>query len=87
MNIGDLLDEIISHFPEESDLEPENKAFEALAELDGRGYFATGEDCTTKTAGVFVAGDCRQKGVRQVSTATADGAVAAIAACRYIDGM
>ena len=68
-------------------LEPENKAFEALAELDGRGYFATGEDCTTKTAGVFVAGDCRQKGVRQVSTATADGAVAAIAACRFIDGM
>ena len=68
-------------------LEPENGAFEALAELDGRGYFATGEDCLTKTAGVFVAGDCRQKGVRQVSTATADGAVAAIAACRYIDGM
>ncbi len=68
-------------------LEPENGAFENVAELDGRGYFATGEECTTKTAGVFVAGDCRQKGVRQVSTATADGAVAAIAACRYIDGM
>lgn len=67
-------------------LEPENGAFAAVADLDDRGYFATGETCTTKTAGVFVAGDTRQKGVRQVSTATADGAVAAIAACRYIDG-
>ena len=67
-------------------LVPENGAFSALAELDSVGYFAVGEDCTTKTAGVFVSGDCRTKGVRQVSTATADGAVAAIAACRYVDG-
>ena len=68
-------------------LVPENKAFESLAELDAAGYFAVSEDCTTKTVGVFVAGDCRTKGVRQVSTAAADGAVAAIAACRYIDGL
>ena len=68
-------------------LVPENTAFESLAELDAAGYFAVSEDCTTKTVGVFVAGDCRTKGVRQVSTATADGAVAAIAACRYIDGL
>ena len=68
-------------------LVPENTAFESLAELDAVGYFAVSEDCTTKTVGVFVAGDCRTKGVRQVSTAAADGAVAAIAACRYIDGL
>ncbi len=68
-------------------LVPENTAFESLAELDAAGYFAVSEDCITKTVGVFVAGDCRTKGVRQVSTATADGAVAAIAACRYIDGL
>ena len=68
-------------------LEPENGAFADVAELDGTGYFASGEDCTTATAGVFVAGDCRAKAVRQVATATGDGAVAAIAACRYIDGI
>lgn len=67
-------------------LVPENEAFAELADLDAAGYIASGEDCLTKTAGVFVAGDCRKKAVRQVTTASADGAVAAIAACRYIDG-
>ena len=66
-------------------LVPENEAFEPLAELDKAGYFASAEDCLTKTPGIFVAGDCRQKGVRQVTTATADGATAAIAVCRYLD--
>lgn len=68
-------------------LEPENGAFKALADLDEIGYFASGEDCTTKTRGIFVAGDCRKKAVRQVATACADGAVAAISACRYIDSL
>ena len=68
-------------------LEPENSAFAEVAALDERGYYASGEDCTTATAGIFVAGDCRAKAVRQVSTATGDGAVAAIAACRYIDSL
>lgn len=67
-------------------LVPDNGAFAALAELDNAGYIDSGEDCLTKTQGVFVAGDCRKKLVRQVTTASADGAVAAIAACRYIDG-
>lgn len=64
---------------------PENKPFEALAELDEYGYFATGENALTKTPGVFVAGDCRQKEVRQLTTAVGDGAVAGLAACKYID--
>ncbi len=68
-------------------LVPENDAFTAVATLDEWGYIAAGEDCLTHTPGVFVAGDCRQKGVRQVTTATGDGAVAAIAACRYIDSL
>ena len=68
-------------------LVPENGAFEGVADLDANGYFAADENCTTKTSGIFVAGDCRQKSVRQVATATADGAVAAIAACRYIDAL
>ena len=68
-------------------LVPENEAFGDVVALDERGYVAAGEDCLTQTPGVFVAGDCRQKMVRQVTTATGDGAVAAIAACRYIDDM
>jgi thioredoxin reductase (NADPH) len=68
-------------------LVPENDAFLDLAKLDERGYFDSDEDCLTKTEGVFVAGDCRRKGVRQVTTATADGATAAIAACRYLDSL
>ena len=66
---------------------PENGVFEHLAGLDARGYFDSGEDCRTMTEGVFVAGDCRSKKVRQVTTACADGAVAAIAACEFIDRM
>ena len=66
-------------------LQPENDAFAQLARLDERGYFDSGEDCRTATEGLFVAGDCRRKNIRQVVTASADGAVAAMAACRYLD--
>ena len=66
-------------------LMPENDAFAHLAQLNNWGYFASGEDCLTETQGVFVAGDCRSKAIRQVVTASADGAVAAMAACRYIE--
>ena len=66
-------------------LVPENGAFAELADLDDWGYFDSGESCTTKTPGIFVAGDCRNKEIRQITTASADGAVAALAACRYID--
>lgn len=68
-------------------LEPENESFSNVADLDKFGYIDTDETCATKTAGVFVAGDCRKKAVRQVATAVADGAVAAISACRYIDAL
>ena len=68
-------------------LAPENDAFASLAELNNWGYFASSEDCTTKTPGIFVAGDCRSKSIRQVTTAAGDGAVAAMAACRYLDSL
>ena len=68
-------------------LAPENDAFASLAELNDWGYFASGEDCTTQTPGIFVAGDCRSKSIRQVTTAAGDGAVAAMAACRYLDSL
>ena len=67
--------------------QPENQPFASLTALDNYGYIIAGEDCLTDTAGVFVAGDCRTKRIRQVTTAASDGAVAALAACRYIDGL
>lgn len=68
---------------------PENEQFKNVVALDERGYVAAGEDCIPKTefSGVFVAGDCRTKSVRQVTTAAADGSVAALAACRYVDSL
>lgn len=65
--------------------EPDNGIFASLARLDEKGYFSAGEDCGTVTPGVFVAGDCRTKDLRQLTTAVADGAVAATAACRFLD--
>ena len=64
---------------------PDNAVFSEIAELDQSGYVLSGEDCTTKTPGLFTAGDCRTKHVRQLVTAASDGAVAALAACTYID--
>lgn len=64
---------------------PENGAFADFADLNDWGYFDSDEACTTKTPGLFVAGDCRSKTTRQITTAASDGAVAALAACRYID--
>jgi len=66
-------------------LQPENEAFAQLAQLNDWGYFDTAEDCVTRTPGLFVAGDCRSKRIRQVVTAAADGAIAAMAACSYLD--
>lgn len=66
-------------------LVPENQAFAHLGKLNDWGYFASGEDCCTETPGVYVAGDCRSKTIRQVVTAASDGAIAAMAACRYLD--
>ncbi len=64
---------------------PDNGRFAPLMELDAAGYAASGEDCLTHSPGVFAAGDCRAKSVRQLTTACADGAVAALAACRWLD--
>jgi len=66
-------------------LQPENDPFTKWADLNDWGYFDSGEDCCTKTEGIFVAGDCRSKRIRQVVTAASDGAIAAMAACRWLD--
>lgn len=68
-------------------LVPENTAFADVADINEYGYFDSDESCLTHTPGIFAAGDCRSKLIRQITTAVADGSVAALAACRYIDNM
>ena len=63
--------------------QPEGTLAKALSVADEAGFIPAGEDCLTPASGVFAAGDCRTKEVRQLTTACADGAVAALAACRY----
>lgn len=64
---------------------PDNEAFADYVNLDETGYIVAGEDCKTSQEGVFAAGDCRTKSVRQLTTAAADGTVAALAACSYVE--
>ena len=66
---------------------PDNAAFANVADLDDAGYIAADESCRTKTEGLFVAGDCRTKAVRQVSTAVSDGAFAATNASLYLESL
>lgn len=68
---------------------PENEPFKDVLSLNDYGYIVAGENCLPEgaSAGIFVAGDCRTKAIRQVTTATADGAVSALAACRFIDSL
>lgn len=63
---------------------PENKAFSDIVELDEYGYIIS-DDCCTCAEGIFTAGDCRKKDIKQLATAVADGAVAGIKACEYIN--
>ena len=63
---------------------PDNKVFENLVELDSMGYICADETGTTKTPGIYVAGDCRTKKVRQLTTAVSDGANCSMSACNYI---
>ena len=66
---------------------PQNGIVSNIVELNSWGYVDAGESCTTNRKGIFAAGDCRSKRIRQVATACADGAVAALAACDYIDSL
>lgn len=65
--------------------EPETILAKELVRTDQKGYIEAGEDCRTSVNGIFVAGDCRTKAVRQLTTAASDGAVAALMAAEYLD--
>ncbi|MBQ3792536.1 MAG: FAD-dependent oxidoreductase [Clostridia bacterium] len=62
---------------------PDNRPFENLVELNPQGYIVCDESCRTRTPGIFAAGDCRVKAIRQIVTAQSDGAVAALGAIRF----
>ncbi|MBQ4155533.1 MAG: FAD-dependent oxidoreductase [Clostridia bacterium] len=66
---------------------PQNDCVADLVKLNDYGYVDADENCVTNRQGIFVAGDCRSKRIRQVATAAGDGAVAALAACDYIDNL
>lgn len=65
---------------------PDNEKYGSLVELQ-KGYIVTNEKMETKTPGLYASGDTRVKAVRQVTTATADGAIASVMACSYIDSL
>lgn len=66
---------------------PHNECFTNVCDLNPQGYIIANEDLEAKVKGVFVAGDCRVKKVRQLTTAVNDGTIASINACRYIDSL
>ena len=64
---------------------PDTEFVKGLIDLDDGGYVIANESCETNIKGIFVAGDCRTKTVRQLTTATADGTVSAMKAINYLD--
>ncbi len=66
--------------------EPKNERFGGVVSLDEKGYIRADESCRTDAEGIFAAGDCRRKTVRQLVTAASDGAVAALGACEFLQG-
>ncbi len=67
--------------------EPQSETFADVSQMDEKGYFVTREDMSADRDGIFIAGDCRKKPVRQLTTAVSDGAIAGIFASRYIDSL
>ena len=64
---------------------PENENFRKLIDLNDKGYIVSTENCHTNVKGIFAAGDNRVKMLRQIVTATNDGAIAAVEAIKYIN--
>ena len=67
--------------------EPETKLLAGFIKTDENGYILTKEDLSTNIPGIFAAGDCREKKIRQLTTAASDGAIAGISASQYIDAL
>ncbi|MGP1408282.1 NAD(P)/FAD-dependent oxidoreductase [Selenomonas sp.] len=67
-------------------VQPNTALFTGQVEINAKGHIVAGEDCRTKIAGVFAAGDIREKEIHQLTTAAADGTTAALLAEKYITG-
>lgn len=65
--------------------EPQSQIVQNIIDTDKGGYIISGEECDTNCSGIFTAGDCRTKSIRQLATAVSDGAVAALKACEYME--
>jgi thioredoxin reductase (NADPH) len=63
----------------------DNEPFKNVCNLDNAGFIISNDSCTSEVEGIFVAGDCRQKRIRQISTAISDGTIAAVEAIKYLD--
>ena len=68
-------------------LVPDNDCVKDIIDLDDRGYVPADESTVTTVNGIFVAGDCRSKTIRQIATAISDGATAALSACKYCENI
>lgn len=66
---------------------PDNKIYINQVNMDENMYFISDETCSTNIPGVYVAGDCRVKPIKQIVTAASDGAVAGSMAVRFISNM
>ena len=82
---GECSDLHVAGLCEASGYQPQNEPFRGVVKLDSDGYFVADDRCATSLPGVFAAGDGRQKTIRQLTTATADGTVAALSAVAYLD--
>lgn len=69
--------------------QPENEPFKDVVKLNDYGYIISDESCIPETdkKGIFTAGDCRTKKIRQIATAVSDGATAALEACNFVDSL
>lgn len=69
--------------------QPENEPFKDVVELNEYGYIVSDETCIPKanSKGIYTAGDCRTKKIRQIATAISDGATAALEACNFVDSL
>ena len=67
-------------------ISPKTQFIKGLVEMDEGGYIITNENCETSVKGIFAAGDCRKKLLRQIATAVGDGATAAFAVEKYLEG-
>ena len=64
---------------------PDTEAFSGLLNMDEQGFLLTDDSLSAGVRGIWAAGDCRRKAVRQLTTAAADGTIAAVNACRFLD--